>query len=75
MHDGDLGAAQQCQVYMRSPFLEFKDTTEGLNEVGLEIAAAIEAPRVVKTHLPVRLAPEQLWTTDAKVRMKELWIQ
>ncbi|XP_074651382.1 sulfotransferase 1C2-like [Tubulanus polymorphus] len=65
MNDGDIAGAKQKQVYFRSPFIEFKD--EILNEIGLDLAAQTPRPRVMKTHLPVRLAPTQLWTEKAKM--------
>ncbi|XP_029648302.1 sulfotransferase 1C4-like [Octopus sinensis] len=65
MNDGQLKEANEKQVYFRSPFLEFKDTV--LNEVGLELAAAVPSPRVIKTHLQKRLAPKQLNDKNCKV--------
>ena len=65
MHDGDIGCAKDKQVYFRSPFLEFKD--EILNEIGLDLAAPMPDPRVIKTHLYDSFAPKQLWDKNCKV--------
>lgn len=64
---GDFDTASTKQVYFRSPFLEFKDLT--LNEVGLDIANPMPSPRVIKTHLPVKLAPKQMFQTRCKVQL------
>jgi hypothetical protein len=73
MNEGDFGGATKKQVYFRSPFLEFKD--EVLNEIGLDLAAQVPPPRVIKTHLPVKLAPKKLWSKNTKVlRMKHFYI-
>lgn len=66
MHDGDFDGAYRKQVYFRSPFLEFKD--EVLNEVGLDLANPMPSPRVIKTHLPVKLMPKQIHEKACKVR-------
>lgn len=66
LSDGDFERASKQQVYFRSPFLEFKDDI--LNEVGLDLANPMPSPRVIKTHLPVKLAPTQLCQKECKVR-------
>ncbi|XP_060595730.1 sulfotransferase 1E1-like [Ruditapes philippinarum] len=65
MHDGDFDGAYRKPVYFRSPFLEFKD--EVLNEVGLDIANPMTSPRVIKSHLPVKLMPKQIHEKDCKI--------
>ncbi|KAH9491790.1 Sulfotransferase 1C4 [Bulinus truncatus] len=65
MHDGDFGGAKATPVYMRSPFLEFKDLT--LKEVGLDIAGSSPSPRVIKTHLPLKLAPREIIEKKPKI--------
>ncbi|XP_071165048.1 sulfotransferase 1C4-like [Mytilus edulis] len=65
LSDGDFERASKQQVYFRSPFLEFKDDI--LNEVGLDLANPMPSPRVIKTHLPVKLAPTQLCQKECKV--------
>ncbi|XP_062581414.1 sulfotransferase 1 family member D1-like [Saccostrea cucullata] len=64
VNDGDTQKAKGEQVYFRSPFLEFKDLV--LNEVGLELAKPMPSPRVIKTHLPVDLAPTGIFKTKCK---------
>ncbi|KAL3847258.1 hypothetical protein ACJMK2_018179 [Sinanodonta woodiana] len=59
MHDGDFLCAAKDPVYFRCPFLEFKDTV--LNEVGLDLANSMASLRVIKSHLPVKLMPRQLF--------------
>lgn len=65
MNDGHFETAMKIPVYMRSPFLEFKDTR--LDEVGLEIASSAPSPRVIKTHLPLKLMPHEIHDKNAKV--------
>lgn len=65
VNEGNLQKASETQVYFRSPFLEFKDLV--LNEVGLDLAESMPSPRVIKTHLPVDLAPSGLFTSKCKV--------
>ena len=64
-NEGNFGDATQKPVYFRSPFLEFKD--EVLNEVGIDLANPMPSPRVIKTHLPVKLAPKQMLENKCKV--------
>ncbi|GFO22778.1 sulfotransferase [Plakobranchus ocellatus] len=65
LNDADFAGAAASPVYMRSPFLEFKDDV--LKEVGLDIAEAMPSPRVIKTHLPLKLMPKQLFEKKPKV--------
>ncbi|CAL1537678.1 unnamed protein product [Lymnaea stagnalis] len=65
MHNGDFDGAMATPVYMRSPFLEFKDLT--LNEVGLDLAKRAASPRVIKTHLPMKRVPKQMHDKKPKV--------
>ncbi|RUS81151.1 hypothetical protein EGW08_011092 [Elysia chlorotica] len=65
LNDANFSLAASSPVYMRSPFLEFKDDT--LQEVGLDIANALPSPRVIKTHLPKKLMPEQTFEKKPKV--------
>ncbi|KAL4220600.1 Sulfotransferase 1C2 [Mactra antiquata] len=65
MNDANFEEARQTQVYFRSPFLEFKDTV--LNEVGIELANPMKSPRVIKSHLPVKLMPKQIHEKPCKI--------
>ncbi|XP_013068532.2 sulfotransferase 1A1-like [Biomphalaria glabrata] len=65
MHEGDFEGALATPVYIRSPFLEFKDLT--LNEIGLDLASTMPSPRVIKTHLPLKLAPREILVKKPKV--------
>lgn len=67
VNEGNLQKATETQVYFRSPFLEFKDLV--LNEVGLDLAESMPSPRVIKTHLPLDLAPSALFTSRCKVML------
>lgn len=71
VNEGNLQKATETQVYFRSPFLEFKDLV--LNEVGLDLAESIPSPRVIKTHLPLDLAPSGLFTSKCKVMLLLLY--
>ncbi|XP_046365306.2 sulfotransferase 1C4-like [Haliotis rufescens] len=65
MSDGNFDSAYQKPVYFRSPFLEFKDDV--LNEVGLELAEPMPSPRVIKSHLQVKLMPRQIQQKNCKI--------
>lgn len=65
MNDGNFDEAYRKPVYFRSPFLEFKDDI--LNEVGLDLANPMKSPRVMKSHLPVKLMPKQIYAKPCKV--------
>lgn len=71
VNEGNLQKATETQVYFRSPFLEFKDLV--LNEVGLDLAESMPSPRVIKTHLPLDLAPSGLFTSKCKVMLLLLY--
>lgn len=66
MHDGDFKGASETPLYLRSPFIEFKDDI--LGEDGFELARAMDSPRVIKSHLQHRFMPDELEHKDCKVR-------
>lgn len=65
MHDGNFSEASQKPVYLRSPFIEFKD--DELGEDGLDLADKMDSPRVIKTHLQYRFMPEEINRKSCKV--------
>ena len=64
MHDGDFDGAALTPVYLRSPFLEFKDDT--LGEDGLDLAVNMDSPRVIKTHLQKKFTPKEMDQKNCK---------
>ena len=67
MHDGNFAEASKTPVYLRSPFIEFKDDV--LGEDGLDLANKMDSPRVLKTHLQNRFMPVEANKKDCKVRL------
>ena len=65
MHDGNFDEASKTPVYLRSPFIEFKDDV--LGEDGLDLANKMDSPRVLKTHLQNRFMPVETSKKNCKV--------
>ncbi|XP_076435762.1 sulfotransferase 1C4-like [Babylonia areolata] len=65
MHDGNFAEAALTPVYLRSPFVEFKDDV--LGEDGLDLARNMDSPRVLKTHLQHRFMPSEVDHKDCKM--------
>ncbi|KAK7090290.1 sulfotransferase 1A3-like [Littorina saxatilis] len=65
MHDGDFARATSTPVYLRSPFIEFKDDV--LGEDGLDLANKIDSPRVLKTHLQHSFMPMETNKKNCKI--------
>nr|KAG5698016.1 hypothetical protein BaRGS_005834 [Batillaria attramentaria] len=65
MHEGNFAEATKKPVYLRSPFIEFKDDV--LGEDGLDLAHKMDSPRVIKTHLQHRFMPEESNLKDCKI--------
>ncbi|NXF97760.1 ST1D1 Sulfotransferase, partial [Eubucco bourcierii] len=62
--DGDEKRCQRDAIYNRVPFLEMK--VPGVPS-GVEQLEKTPSPRLVKTHLPVRLLPSSFWEKNCKV--------
>ncbi|XP_076193049.1 sulfotransferase 1 family member D1-like isoform X4 [Aptenodytes patagonicus] len=63
-HDGDVEKCRRDAIFNRVPFLEMK-APEMLS--GVELLEKTPSPRLVKTHLPVRLLPTSFRDKDCKV--------
>ncbi|KAI8036605.1 sulfotransferase 1E1-like [Drosophila gunungcola] len=63
----DLNGARNSDLLQRSPFLE----ESGLHPVALDSIATCDKiqsnPRLIKSHLPAQLLPQEIWTQDRKV--------
>jgi len=44
------------------------DTIEGYMEDSMRKAEMLQSPRCIKSHLPLQLLPEQLWTVKPKAK-------
>ena len=44
------------------------DRIEGYMEDSMRKAEMLQSPRCIKSHLPLQLLPEQLWTVKPKVK-------
>lgn len=62
--DGDVEKCRRAPIFIRVPFLEFK--APGVPS-GIETVAKTLPPRLLKTHLPLALLPQDL--LDKKVKM------
>ncbi|KAJ9573815.1 hypothetical protein L9F63_008797 [Diploptera punctata] len=63
----DFETAKKIQLIRRSPFLEFNEDFHSVDT--MKIAENIASPRLIKSHLPLQLLPQQLWTVKPKVRI------
>ena len=59
MTDGDVEGANQTSTFERVPFCDYIFPPD---DNGLKNAAAAPRPRLLKTHLPFKLAPRQITT-------------
>ncbi|XP_004533502.1 amine sulfotransferase [Ceratitis capitata] len=67
MNDFDFEAARNEHLEVRTPFLEFdflihKDLNRALAPV-----EALKSPRLIKSHMPLPLLPQQLWSKKPKL--------
>ncbi|XP_053326938.1 sulfotransferase 1C1-like [Spea bombifrons] len=63
--DGDVARCRRAPTYDRHPFLEVVAPKPVPS--GLQLAEAMEPPRILKTHLPVQLLPPSFWEKKSKV--------
>ncbi|CAH2325299.1 sulfotransferase 1 family member D1-like [Pelobates cultripes] len=62
--DGDPEKCRRETIYNRVPYLEFRIPGE---PSGVEQLEATPSPRLVKTHLPIKLMPDSFWGKNCKV--------
>ncbi|XP_068081703.1 luciferin sulfotransferase isoform X2 [Anabrus simplex] len=74
VNDLDWATALQESLGKRSPYIEMScfmkegdHGPSGRNHNTLASAAQLSSPRVLKSHLPVELLPDQLWTKNPKI--------
>lgn len=72
MHDLDFDTAKKVRLIERSPFMEFAcfvSKNEKVTSIAdtLTQTEKLQSPRCIKTHLPLQLLPEQLWTVKPKI--------
>jgi hypothetical protein len=60
--------AMKEDLYVRSPFLEFGGIINNLETDFVEMCKNLSRPRLIKSHLPLFLLPNQLWTVKPKVK-------
>lgn len=65
LNDGDIEKSRRDAIFRKVPMLEFR--VPGEVPPGSEILETVPSPRVIKTHLPVRLFPKSLWDKDVKI--------
>ncbi|XP_069681095.1 luciferin sulfotransferase-like [Periplaneta americana] len=69
----DYETARKVNQYVRSPFLEFGCRDPPAERAQLKIGDTIQdveilnSPRCIKSHLPLRLLPKQMWTIKPKI--------
>ncbi|XP_069679254.1 luciferin sulfotransferase-like isoform X2 [Periplaneta americana] len=71
MNNLDYETAKNVDQTERSPFLEFgtfhKPGSEDKRGNSVDIVDDMKSPRCIKSHLPLDLLPEQLWTVKPKI--------
>ncbi|KAM4723092.1 sulfotransferase 1 family member D1-like [Rhinophrynus dorsalis] len=63
-NDGDSEKCRRDTIYNRIPFMEFR--LPGLI-AGVEKLKTTPSPRIIKTHLPIKLMPKSFWEKNCKV--------
>ncbi|CAG9801240.1 unnamed protein product [Chironomus riparius] len=63
----DYATSLSVQLNDRFPFLEFSGIFEEFPTDTFEICRNMKRPRYIKTHLPLFLLPDQLWTVKPKI--------
>ncbi|KAJ1125218.1 hypothetical protein NDU88_003652 [Pleurodeles waltl] len=64
LNNGDVEKTKRNAIYTRVPFLEFASPG---TPSGIELLVNAESPRVIKTHLPVKLLPKTIWENNCKI--------
>uniref|UniRef100_W5LWN8 Sulfotransferase n=1 Tax=Lepisosteus oculatus TaxID=7918 RepID=W5LWN8_LEPOC len=69
LSQGDLTHCFRAPSHNRAPFLELNAPLPFL--CALDILKTLPSPRMIKTHLPIRLVPQSFWDNDCKVRNRD----
>ncbi|XP_069057741.1 sulfotransferase 1 family member D1-like [Pleurodeles waltl] len=64
VNNGDVEKTKRDVIQNRVPFLEFAIP---ITTSGIELLVNTPPPRVIKTHLPVKLLPKTLWKNNCKI--------
>ena len=69
MNDFDFKTATEVVLDIRFPVLEYDEDIQMFigNEVIIDTFALLKRPRMIKTHLPVQLLPDEVWTKKPKL--------
>ncbi|XP_023301671.2 sulfotransferase 1 family member D1 [Lucilia cuprina] len=67
MNDFDFEKAKSVDLTLRSPFLEFNGVVPNVPHDTIKEANNLKSPRLLKSHLPAMLLPQQIWTKKPKV--------
>ncbi|XP_066994281.2 luciferin sulfotransferase [Anabrus simplex] len=73
IHDLDYEGAKAQVLLKRSPYVEFgymlaaEDREQSSTKDIFEYATTLPSPRCLKSHLPLQLLPDQLWTKKPKI--------
>ncbi|XP_013115829.2 luciferin sulfotransferase-like [Stomoxys calcitrans] len=62
----DYEKSKAASLSLRSPFLELEGVHPNIFNT-LDMVKNLERPRVIKTHLPANLMPQQIWVTKPKI--------
>ncbi|XP_070495916.1 luciferin sulfotransferase-like [Chironomus tepperi] len=63
----DYKTSLSMKLNDRFPFLEYSGIFEEFSTDSFEICSNMKRPRFIKSHLPLFLLPEQLWTVKPKI--------
>ncbi|XP_078509237.1 sulfotransferase 1 family member D1-like [Lissotriton helveticus] len=64
LNNGDVEKTKRDVIYNRVPFLEY--ACPG-SPSGIELLVKSQSPRIIKTHLPVKLLPKTFWENNCKI--------
>ncbi|XP_066994999.2 luciferin sulfotransferase-like [Anabrus simplex] len=73
IHDLDYKGAKAQEIIYRSPSVEFgcmmtaEAREQSYTPYNVEYATNLPSPRFLKSHLPLQLLPDQLWTKKPKI--------
>lgn len=67
LYDFDFEAARSEHLEVRTPFLEFEYMIHNDLDHALDQTEALKSPRLIKSHMPLALLPQQLWIKKPKL--------